>query len=1232
MGLTRLAISRPIAILMLVAAFLIVGLIGYKQLPEELQPDITYPVISVSTSYAGTSPQEMETLITKPIEDSIAGVSGIEEIDSTSEEGVSSVRINFYFGTDLATADAEVIQDVDAIRSRLPAISTVSPSVKQANTNGRPVLTYAMQSKTLSQTQLQTLATNVVQPALEQATDVGEVDVSQVTTRELHVDLDPNRLAAYDITIPQVAAAIGNANVNVASGFLQNSLQYYDVRLVGEFSSVNELADLQLPLGSLASATSVASAGSSSSSGAAGLTTPTGGLSSSSSSATGGSIGSGIVALSDLGTVSDTIAEPTNASFFNGQQAVQISILLITDGNVLAAVKSCNAQLKAISNDLPPGVTFTTSYDQSQQVTENLADVVVSLFLGALLAILVVYVFLHNARGTLIVAIAIPTSMIATFVPMWALHFSLNQFSLLGLSLAVGILVDDSIVVLENINRHLQLGEEPVVAAINGRTEIGLAAFVLTAVDLVVFLPIAFMSGVVGLLFRPFALTVAFATLFSLFVSFTLTPMLAARWYRKGESIEASDRFAKAFDRGFERVEHGYQRILRWGISHPWVIVGVSTAFIVVIFMTIGPQLGFRFAPDQDQGRVTVVIEAPAGSSVGYTERITNRIQDIIRQTPDLAHDIKFVATNIGSSGPGLNITGTQYANLNLTLYDRSSILDDITFWKKEHLRNRSDVDVSRELTKKVRGIVGARILPSNVSGFGGGGAPLAINLTGPNQDKLVVASDAVIGLLKKTPGVYNIDSSFQTSQPEVQVRLDRTLAAQYGLNLETVATSLADAIAGDISVQYRDPTDGEQYNIRVELAKQYRETPQEVSNITVGYANGNPIRLGDVAQVTLGSGPVQLTRLNRQREVQVTGYILPGYSVGKITYKVLPEIANMHLSQVQAVTGGETQRLGEELPNLIAAFVLGIFLTYMLMAALFNNLAYPFSIMLSLPQAWAGGVIALYIAGEQLSLISMIGVVLLNAIVNKNAILLVDYTNTLRARGYKREDALLLAGPTRLRPIMMTTFTILVSTLPTALALGRGAGFRQSLGVVVEGGIILSLLLTLIVVPSAYVLYDNLTLWLHETTRAFNERHQTQFGGSATAGLSGDVYSPEQGGEPFDAASRTENPAPVSAVASRNSGSNYPGGDGGISASVSTTRGGGTAVQERESVLPPQSIPTTRRDGSGSGEDAPRPRIGGGKYGGMTIRSRRPDELFQRSVKGDGTGNANANGGPSRN
>ncbi len=535
MGLTRIAIHRPIAILMLVAAFLTIGLIGYFQLPAELNPDIEFPTISISTQYAGTDPQEMETLITKPIEDSIAGVSGIEEIDSTSEQGQSLVRIQFYFGTDLDTADAQVIQKVDAIRSRLP-VAASSPSVRQANTNGQPVLGIAMQSDQYSQQQLQTMATNIVQPALEQATDVGEVDVSSVTTREIHVDLDPNRLAAYGVSVPDIVNAIGGANINVASGFIETGPQYYDVRLIGEFASVDEIRALRLTVGSSGGS----SGGGGATQGSAGNTSSAvvnqadlgGGATSS------GSTGSKTFYLSDVANVYDTTAQPTSASFLDGKPAVQITVLKTTDGNTLNAIKSCKEELKAIAIDLPANIHFTISNDQSVQVSSNLADVVTSLFLGAILAILVVYAFLHNARGTLIVAIAIPTSMIATFVPLWALGFTLNSYSLLGLSLAVGILVDDSIVVLENINRHLQLGEEPIVAAINGRTEIGLAAIVLTSVNLVVFLPIAFMGGLTGLLYRSFGITVAFATLFSLFVSFTLTPMLAARWYRKGESLE----------------------------------------------------------------------------------------------------------------------------------------------------------------------------------------------------------------------------------------------------------------------------------------------------------------------------------------------------------------------------------------------------------------------------------------------------------------------------------------------------------------------------------------------------------------------------------------------------------------------------------------------------------------------------------------------------------------------
>ena len=1062
MGLTRLAISRPVVILMFVAAFLVLGILSYFKLPAELNPKVDFPRVTVRTTYAGTNPQEMETLITKPVEDAISGVSGIQEIDSYSELGVSIVSIQFYFGTNVDTASSDVIQKVDAIRKILPT-NADSPAVIKADTSGQPIMHMGMESTKRPLRELQSIATNIVQPALEQATDVGSVNVAQAAQREIQVSVPADRLAAYGITISQLAQAINNANVNVSSGFIQKGNSYYNVRLIGEFANVGEIRNLRLTF----AGTNAAGAATGASGGVSGTTIASGNGTSQT------------IALGDIANVQDAGSEKTQDAYLNGQEAVGIDVLKTTDGNTLAAVASVKKQMLGLQKILPPDIHFITSTDQSQDVSNNLNDVVASLFIGALLAVLVVFIFLHNVRGTIIVAIAIPTSMIATFMPLYAFGFTLNTLSLLGLSLAVGILVDDSIVVLENINRHLAMGEEPVVAAINGRSEIGYAAFTLTAVDIVVFLPIAFMGGVIGEFFRSFGITVAVATLFSLFISFTLTPMLAARWYKKGERVEYDTGFAGAFDRGFGRVEHWYQRTLGNALRHPWLVVAAGNIIVVLVFVLVGSKLGFRFSPEQDQNEVSVQVQGPPGVSLDYTKRITDRIESIIRQNPALNGDTKFLSTTIGDAGPGQNATGTQYAHVDLTLYDRKSVLDSVTFWKHEHLRNRSDVDVALQIKKLTQNIPGARILPANVSGFGGGSPPLEVDLTGPDFGQLLSAAQQVKQLVSQTPGAYNVDVSFKNAQPEVQVRLDRVLAPEYGLSLQQVANTMADSVAGNITSKYRDPVDGQQYDIRVQLADADRNNPQVVSNVIVGYQNGVPIHLGEVADVQVGSGPVKIDRLDRQRKIAVTAYLQPGFQPGNASQALNAKLKNLNLGQVSYSFGGESKSISREGGYLLTAFLLGIVLTYMLMASLFNNLLYPLSIMLSLPQAWAGGMIALYIAHEPLSLIAMIGFVLLNAIVNKNAILLVDYTNTLRSRGYKRVDALLEAGPTRLRPIMMTTFTVIVSSLPTALALGRGAGFRQSLGVVTIGGISLSLLLTLIVVPCAYLLYDNFTNWL---------------------------------------------------------------------------------------------------------------------------------------------------------
>lgn len=1077
MGATRLAINRPIAILMVVAAFLVLGIVSYLRLPAELNPKVDFPVVSVNTTYAGTNPQEMETLITKPIEDSISGVSGLKQIDSTSQSGVSVVRCTFYFGTNLDTAAADVRQKVDAVRKRLP-INADSPSVAKQDNSSQPVMYIAMKGNR-SPRDLRVLADNVVSERLQQAPDVSAVNVTGGEQREIRVSVHAARLAAFNITIGQLSQAINNANQNVSAGYIQTDKQYASIRFLGEFASVDEIKNLYITL-------------------------PGGGTSSLSSGAAApaagaAAAGSRSVRLSDIADVADTTIERTVESTLDGQESVTLTIQKTSDGNTLKATNGVKEQLVAVKQFLPADVNFVVTRDDSTNVRDNLKDVVVGLFIGALLATFIVYLFLHNFRATIIVAIAIPTCIIATFLPIAAFGFTLNSLTLLGLSLAIGILIDDSIVVIENISRHLALGQEPKEAAITGRSEIGLAALTLTAVDLVVFIPIAFMGGIIGEFFRSFGVSISVAVLISLFISFTLTPMLASRWFRKGESLESTGEgrrgFAAAFDRGYHRFENFYRNILRAFLRHPWIVVGIGNVILVVAVILIFPKLGFRFSPAQDQNLVSVSVQAPAGTALRVTQGITNEIEKRIRADKSLDGDVKYLLTSVGrnsSGGAGAGDTGTQYAQIQVSLYDKAAPLDQVQFWVKhtglETLRNESDSDVAKKIRQLVKTIPGngssLKIQASEVNGFGGGGAPLTINMVGTDFSQLLHAAALVQGVVDKTPGTYGSDLSFKASQPEVQVRLDRVRASQYGLNVSDVATTVSTALQGDITAQYRDPKDANEYNIDVILAKSERRSIYTIGSIPVGYQNGNPIPLGDVANISRGAGPTRVDRLNRLRQVSVTAYLLPGTQINNIRFKNIdPQIKALadqgKLGQVSYTWGGEAQTSADEFPYLIQAVLLGIILSYMLMAALFNNMLYPLSVMLTLPQALVGALAALLITGTPFSLITAIGVIMLNGIATKNAILMVDYTNTLRARGYKRIDAILEAAPTRLRPVLMTSFAIVFATLPTAAALGRGAGFRQPLGITVVGGVVVSTFLTLLVIPSVYLLFDNFANWL---------------------------------------------------------------------------------------------------------------------------------------------------------
>ncbi len=1112
MGLTNLAIKRPVAILMLIGALIVLGLQGLKKMPAEKDPKVDFPFITVVTAYPGAGPGEIETLISKPIEDAVGSVNGVKNVTSTSQQGTSIVAIEFTLSTNSDVAAADVRGKVDAIRSRLPREAEQS-TIQKANTTSSPILYFAMRSTTgRSSREVRDLADRTVKDFLGAVKGVASVVVTGGDKREVRVALNRSRLDALGLTVTDVASAIKAQNLNVPSGRVTEGNRDYSVRVIGEFKDVDELKNIRLSFEGR------------------------------------NNNPDRTVLLGDLGMVEDVIAERTeNASLsqrVEGQKSlplstdtVSIAIQKTSDGNTVEAADGVKKKLDELKKLLPPDIAFTTTEDSSVDTKENLNDVAVTLVIGATLAVLIVFFFLHNFRGTLIVALSIPTSIIATFLVMSAIGFTLNSMTLLGLSLAVGILVDDSIVVIENIYRHLALGETPEEAARNGRSEIGLAAITITLVDVVVFVPVAFMDGIVGQFFRSFGITVAIATLFSLLMSFTLAPLLASRWYRKGEYKEAHSGFFGAINRFYTRLESGYRKALHWALGHrgsvmfignmalvlvilwmatagsgagavkmamplaaaqvvvgflvflvgvarkkrsvePLIVAGIgaaATIAVAVLAGTFGKPLGFRFAPGQDQSQVALTVELPAGASLEATTDVLRQIEDKVRDIPE----VEFLESSAGSTSTGgfggSSNNGTNFGQVQLRLSDHIGTMDRLTFWKdKSHLREKTDIQLAEEIRERVKDIPGASIRAAEVSGFNGSAAPVQIEIVGPSTEELMKSAEKVKEILEKTDGVLNPDISFKASKPEVQVVLDRERAADLGLGVQGVAQALRDAVEGNVDAKLRDA--GEQYDIRVQYDKLNRSSVSDVGEVIVGTKSGTPIRIRDVARTIEGSGPTKIDRKNRQRQITVSAYLAPGKVIGNMQQVIDPEIKKLDFGKAKYSWGGEANTMAEEGVYMVTALGLAITLVYMLMAALFNNLLYPLIIMLSIPQALVGGLLGLLVTGQPLSIIAMIGVIMLMGLVTKNAILLVDFTNTLRERGYRREDALIEAGPTRLRPILMTTLAQVLGALPIALALGRGAEFRQGLGIVVVGGLCLSSLLTLLVIPCTYTVMDDLS------------------------------------------------------------------------------------------------------------------------------------------------------------
>ena len=1019
MWLTRTAIQRPLIVLIVFGTILAFGLVSWTRLGVELLPAIEFPLVVVTTAYPGAGPEAVDTLVTRKVEDAVASLNEIKNIQSTSSEGVSSVTILF---TERASKDSaqDVERRVSAIRSELPT-DAKTPSIDKFDPNSQPIIELAL-GGTRDLGQLQRLGDDLIKKRLEGLPGVARVTLLGGLTREIQVQASQAQLQARGLSILQLTQALQADNLNVPAGSVTQRDQDWTVRLNSQVQNLQDLHNVLI------------------------ANTPT-----------------GAVRLKDVATVVDTYKQATVLQRSNGQPALGVLIYKQASANTVSTSEAVSKGIAALKQDLPNGVTINEVFDASTYIKGSVADVQTALLLAVLLTGLVLLVFLHTLRSTAIVLLAIPTSLIATFGMMKLLGLTFNFMSLMGLALTVGILVDDSIVVLENIARHLHLGEKPKEAAINGRSEIGMAAIAITLVDVVVFTPIAFMTGAVGQYFREFGLVIATATLFSLFVSFTLTPLLASRWL-KGGAIHARvshhplAMFGRVWDAGYEYVLRAYRAALGFSLHHRWIVlVGAIASFAGGIALVALGVLSSEFMPRDDGGQVQVTIELPPGTALNVTNAAAASIEEKLMAVPE----IETVFTSVGVGGDFFAAGQARFANMYVQLKD------------KKH-RQRSNEQVANDVRDFGRGVPGMTLKSTALSTLGGGGGgAIQVRIQGEDQQVLAALARQVADVVRKVPGTVDISDGGVVGQPEMVVNIDRERATDFGLTPGQVASVLRTGLAGSVVGTFR-PSGSKGWDISVLLNPDDRTRLDHLNEIPILTPSGSTIRLGQVAQVASVTGPTQISRRDRQRSVTVSAG-LDGTPSGDVSQRVQAGIDAIKVPAGYKVSqGGDAQDQGEAFLQIFQALGLSVLLMYALMALLFESLLFPFIVMLSLPLALVGAFGLLALTGNTLNLMSMIGMILLTGLVGKNAILLVDYTNHLRHAGMARNAALLEAGPTRLRPILMTTFALILAMLPLAMRVGEGGEWRAPLAVTVIGGLITSTFLTLLVIPAVYTIVDD--------------------------------------------------------------------------------------------------------------------------------------------------------------
>ncbi len=1031
MWLTDVSIKRPLFISMLLLFFVLVGAVSYTRLGADQYPQINIPYVMIVVPYPGAAPEEVESRVTKVVEDAVAGVSQLKTLSSYSMDGLSAITLEFSIGADTDAAAIDVERQVSAIRSQLPE-EAKAPSVIKAEFNAMPIMSVSLSGKGGSE-QLYRLAEDKIRGRLEAVKGVASVRIVGGRDREILVKVDQAKLQARGLSIQQVYGALAQGNISMPGGSIDEKGLQYNVRYNALIQKPDDLRDVVIS-----------------------------------------SSPSGTVYLRDVADVVDGFKKQEMINRTDGVDSVGLLITKSSNANTMQVANELRKTLKDIQGTLPEGVKLTTASDTSVFVKQSLDDIQSSLFYAALLTGLVLLLFLHTYRSTIIVLFSIPTSLISTFMMMWIMGFTLNMMSMMALALSIGILVDDSIVVLENIFRHLKLGETPWTAALKGRSEIGLAAIAITLVDVVVYVPMAFMSGIVGQFFRQFGLTVAVATLFSLFVSFTLTPMLASRWL-KAESDEDDNslmgRFGRKWEAGYNRLAEVYGRLLVWALGHRKTVVVVTfLIFAGAVSMIPLKLIGTEFLPAEDQGEVYLLVEMPPGTPLNVTNDVVLKLEQKLAKVPEVTDYF----STVGLSESGFISTGdSRYARIDVKLVQKSK-------------RNKSIIQMMKELQRLGDGISGLTLRTQLPSIGGDPRQPFLAQLKGDDPATLKKVAAEITDIVKSIPGTSDITNSSALGSPEVEFQADQQRLADLGLNSLIVAAALRANVEGIVASQLQ-PKGQDRVDIRVIGSDADKSTVAGLAGLPVASPKGIVTRLDQATTMQFVDSPAQIERLNRQRVVNIGANVL-GRPLGDVVRDFQTKMKNVQLPPGFSITmSGQTEMMDESFTSLVEALFLSILLMYMLMVALYESVLYPLVIMFALPVSIVGALGGLFVTGQTLNISSMIGMIMLMGLVGKNGILLVDYTNNLRSRGKSRYDAIREAGPTRLRPILMTTSAMVMAMIPVALQIGQGSETRSPMAVVVIGGMLSSTLLTLVLVPVMYTLLDDLQIWLGR--KAFHRR-----------------------------------------------------------------------------------------------------------------------------------------------